>query len=45
MAALEDAGEQRRRELLDQTRELLRELRYLGVTEEELQALLKEVSQ
>ena len=45
VAALADAGTQRRRELLDQTRELLRELRYLGATEEELQALVKEVSQ
>ena len=45
VAALADAGTQRRRELLDQIRELLRELRYLGATEEELQALVKEVSQ
>jgi GntR family transcriptional regulator len=32
----------RRQELLKKVRELLRELRYLGVTQTELQALLKE---
>jgi len=39
-----DAGKDkaRRRELLGKVRELLRELRYLGVTQEDLLALLKE---
>ena len=39
------AGARRREELLRQARELLRELRYLGVSQEELAALLKEVDQ
>ena len=34
-----------REELLRQARDLLRELRYLGVSQEELAALLKEVDQ
>jgi len=37
-----DAGENRRRELSDKVRELLAELRYLGVSQEELTALLEE---
>ena len=37
-----DADASRRRELWDKARELLAELRYLGVTQEELTALLKE---
>ena len=37
-----DAGDARRLELLEKTRELLAELRYLGVTREELAALLEE---
>ena len=36
------AGDARRRELLEKVRELLAELRYLGVTREELTALLEE---
>nr|WP_325258357.1 GntR family transcriptional regulator [uncultured Oscillibacter sp.] len=36
------AGEARRRELWEKTRELLAELRYLGVSQEELTALLAE---
>ena len=36
------AGARRREELLRQARDLLRELRYLGVTDEELLAILKE---
>ena len=36
------AGASRRQELLDKVRELLAELRYLGVTQEELTALLRE---
>ena len=39
------AGEARRQELLEKTRELLAELRYLGVTREELTALLEEGDQ
>ena len=39
------AGARRREELLRQARDLLRELRYLGVSQEELAALLKEVDQ
>ena len=39
------AGARRRAELLKQARDLLRELRYLGVSQEELAALLKEVDQ
>ena len=39
------AGTRRREELLRQARDLLRELRYLGVSQEELAALLKEVDQ
>ena len=39
------AGARRREELLRQARDLLRELRYLGVSQEELEALLKEVDQ
>ena len=39
------AGARRRGELLRQARDLLRELRYLGVSQEELAALLKEVDQ
>ncbi|MGN8889258.1 GntR family transcriptional regulator [Dysosmobacter sp. HCP28S3_G4] len=39
------AGARRREELLRQARDLLRELRYLGVCQEELAALLKEVDQ
>ena len=37
-----DAGDARRQELLEKVRELLAELRYLGVTREELTALLEE---
>ena len=37
-----DAAASRRQELLAKTRELLAELRYLGVTREELTALLQE---
>ena len=37
-----DADASRREELWDKARELLAELRYLGVTQEELTALLKE---
>ena len=37
-----DAGDARRQELLEKIRELLAELRYLGVTREELAALLEE---
>ncbi len=42
--AAADAGadENRRRELMDKVRELLTELRYLGVGQEELLALIKE---
>ena len=40
-----DAGDARRQELLAKTRELLTELRYLGVTREELTALLGEGDQ
>ena len=36
------AAEQRRKELLSQVRELLKELRYLGVSREELETLVKE---
>ena len=36
------AGDSRRQELWEKTRELLAELRYLGVTQEELRALLEE---
>ena len=36
------AGSQRRKELESQLREVLRELKYLGATAEELEALLKE---
>ena len=36
------AGTSRRRELLEKTRELLAELRYLGVSQEELRSLLEE---
>jgi GntR family transcriptional regulator len=39
------ADEARRSELLSQVRELLTELRYLGVTEEELAALVRETRQ
>ena len=39
------AGARRREELLRQARDLLRELRSLGVNQEELAALLKEVDQ
>ena len=39
------AGARRREELLRQARDLLRELRYLGVSQEELAALLKEADQ
>ena len=39
------AGARRQEELLRQARDLLRELRYLGVSQEELAALLKEVDQ
>ena len=39
------AGARRREELLRQARDLLRELRYLGVSQEELAALLKEGDQ
>ena len=39
------AGARRREELLRQARDLLRELRYLGVSPAELAALLKEVDQ
>ena len=38
------ADESRRRELCEKTRELLAELRYLGVSQEELMALLEEPS-
>ena len=37
-----DAGAARRKELLTRVRELVTELRYLGVTDEELLAILKE---
>lgn len=37
-----DIGGVRKRELLEKTREMLRELRYLGLTREELLNLLKE---
>ena len=37
-----DADESRRQDLLEKTRELLAELRYLGVEQEELLALLQE---
>ena len=36
------AGSQRRKELESQLREALRELKYLGVTQPELEALIKE---
>ena len=38
------ADESRRRELWEKTRELMAELRYLGVSQEELMALLEEPS-
>ena len=38
-----DADAARRKELLTRVRELVTELRYLGVTDEELLAILKEV--
>ena len=37
-----DADAARRKELLTRVRELVTELRYLGVTDEELLAILKE---
>ena len=40
-----DADAARRKELLTRVRELVTELRYLGVSQEELAALLKEVDQ
>ncbi|MBE6996199.1 MAG: GntR family transcriptional regulator [Ruminococcaceae bacterium] len=40
--AAADAGESRKRELEEKLRELAAELRYLGVGEEELAALIKE---
>ena len=41
-SAVVDAGESRKRELVEKIRELAAELRYLGVDEEELAALVKE---
>ena len=41
-AGKEGTDDARKRELLDKVRELLGELRYLGVTREELLALMKE---
>ncbi|MBE6963294.1 MAG: GntR family transcriptional regulator [Ruminococcaceae bacterium] len=41
-AAVVDGGESRKRELVEKIRELAAELRYLGVDEEELAALVKE---
>lgn len=41
-AAKADAGKMRKQELLQKVRVLLRELRYLGLTQEELASLLKE---
>lgn len=41
-AAKADADEMRKQELLKKVREMLRELRYLGLTQEELSLLLRE---
>ena len=41
-SAVVDAGESRKRELVEKIRELAAELRYLGMSEEELAELVKE---